>query len=84
MKSTACEPLIVQEPTKTPKPSDISITEQNAPFDIDSLLNRCMGNQKFLEKILNKFEANAVKCLKDIEDSIVAVDAELLGSRTTA
>ena len=54
-------------------------TLEAAPFDIDSLLSRCMDNHELLEKILNKFEANATKYLEDIEKSVEAADAEQVG-----
>ena len=77
-QQTSKAPEIIK--TADPKPSsDTDVVKQTLPFDMDSLLNRCMGNQRFLEKILNKFEIKAVEYLKDIEDCVEAGDAEQVG-----
>lgn len=64
---------------ETSEPTGDDTPKQTTPFDIDSLLSRCMGNHEFLEKILNKFEAKAVEYLKDIEKSAEAGDGEQVG-----
>ncbi len=78
-EQSVSEPAIAEDTHETSEPFHTDIPDQTAPFDIDSLLSRCMGDQQFLEKILGKFETKAVEYLKDIEESIEAADAEQVG-----
>ena len=68
----------VQDIKNNSEDSDGTITGQDSPFDMDALLERCMGNQDFLEKIMKKFQDKALKDLADIEQSLQDGDTEKL------
>jgi CheY-like chemotaxis protein len=68
----------VQNIKNNSEDSDGTINAQDKPFNMDSLLERCMGNQDFLEKILKKFQDKALKDLADIEQSLQDGDTEQL------
>ncbi|GAF84947.1 unnamed protein product, partial [marine sediment metagenome] len=74
----ACEPSTGRDTQETVEPGSRT-ADKSAPFDMTSLLSRCMGSQEFLGKILTKFETTAAKYLKDIEEGIEAADAEQVG-----
>jgi PAS domain S-box-containing protein len=55
-------PMPVAPQTPTPAPAEV-----DAPAIImDQLLERCMGDQGFLQKILGKFRTQSIKALQDV------------------
>ncbi len=72
------QPATVQDTQSNSDASDGSTNAQENPFDMESLFNRCMSNQEFLEKILHKFQDQALGRLSEIEESVRAGDAEQL------
>jgi CheY-like chemotaxis protein len=68
----------VQDIQSDSEGSDESTNGHKEPFDMESLLNRCMDSQEFLEKMLNKFQDQAFARLADIEESVRVGDAEQL------
>ncbi|MBI3466222.1 MAG: response regulator [Planctomycetes bacterium] len=46
------------------------------PFDLDTLVERCMGDHEFVERILAKFQQRAAADLQEIERSIARGDAK--------
>jgi len=67
-----CQPEAPQATGADHAPTD----RTDPPFDLDELLNRCLGRQEFLEKMLGKFEDKARKLFKGLEENVSAGDAE--------
>jgi PAS domain S-box-containing protein len=61
----------VPPPTKLPSPSQM---DQSAPFAIDALLDRCMGNAEMVSMILSEFEKQAADNLHDINRNLASGD----------
>jgi CheY-like chemotaxis protein len=49
---------------------------EEGPFNLRTLLDRCMGKQDFLERILQKFRQKAARDLAELEESVRSRDAE--------
>ena len=47
-------------------------------FEFDELLERCMGNLEFVERILSKFQRRFGENLEELEKALDAEDAEQL------
>jgi CheY-like chemotaxis protein/HPt (histidine-containing phosphotransfer) domain-containing protein len=50
--------------------------DSKAPFDIPALLQRCMGKEEFVQRILEKFKVKAVKDLEELEGHVRNTDAQ--------
>jgi len=51
---------------------------QGAPFDVEELLGRCLGDPAFLANILAVFRKRAAAMLQDLEDGVAARDARVV------
>jgi len=67
-------PFNIQQDNK--KSADLDSSERPVPIDFEALLQRCMGNTKCVERVLNKFEDKARESLAQIRESLKAADAD--------
>jgi HPt (histidine-containing phosphotransfer) domain-containing protein len=51
----------------------------NKPIDAATLLDRCMGDAVFLQRVLEKFSASSDAMLKTIAEAVDAGDKEKMG-----
>ncbi len=53
----------------------VSVNVAGAPFDVDDVLKRCMGNVQFLKRMLDKFSVRAIQDLEQLVAVVTAGDA---------
>jgi len=58
--------------------SEAPASQQDPPFDLDSLLSRCMGDVEFRDRLLTKFPEQAELGMRRITDAVRANDAAQL------
>jgi two-component system sensor histidine kinase/response regulator len=69
------QPGAVAAPAPAP---ETPVSDAGAPFDLNALLNRCMGDRSFRDKLLAKFPEQALAGVQKMVDVIAAHDAEQL------
>ena len=60
-------------------PSSLASTGRPSPLDYGQLLERCLGNAEFAQRILAKFTQKFVEDLERLEQSMAAGDEEAVG-----
>jgi Amt family ammonium transporter len=68
-----------QEPEAPRAPQEIVSTapeDSRSPIDIPALLQRCMGKEDFVQRILQKFKVKALKDLEELEEYVRNTDAQ--------
>jgi signal transduction histidine kinase/CheY-like chemotaxis protein/HPt (histidine-containing phosphotransfer) domain-containing protein len=73
---------IVDTAEEEVKPTETHPSTETPPFDLDALLDRCMGNAETVGLILNAFEKQAAGDLESIKQSVANGDCE--ATRSTA
>jgi HPt (histidine-containing phosphotransfer) domain-containing protein len=59
-------------------------TMESVPIDFDKTLERAMGDQEFLEKILQQFIADLPRQMKILETALMNTDSETLAKQAHA
>jgi HPt (histidine-containing phosphotransfer) domain-containing protein len=62
-------------PTQAESPAHLAQAEQPCPFDYAALLQRCMGNRPFMQRMIGKFRNRLASDLEQIEHSFAGGDA---------
>jgi two-component system sensor histidine kinase/response regulator len=62
-------------PIQAESPGHPAQTEQRCPFDYAALLQRCMGNRPFMQRMIGKFRNRLASDLEQIEHSFARGDA---------
>jgi CheY-like chemotaxis protein/HPt (histidine-containing phosphotransfer) domain-containing protein len=78
MVETHLPPLLEPEPPAPAPPASAGANGSGCPFDYDSLLQRCMGNRTFLEKLVLKFQKRLGDEQEQLERSVALGNSQQL------
>ena len=62
----------------THKPTEVTTPEVDPPMDLDALLERCMGDDQFRDRLLQKFAEQAQVSVEKIDAALAGGDAQQL------